>query len=86
MKYAAVEFAVRGIRCNSVCPGMIETPMIKLDAFTEESRAKSLRKYLSGRYGKPEEVAHLHAFLLSDASAFITGTSIVIDGGATVNR
>lgn len=86
MKYAAIEFAVRGIRCNSVCPGMIETPMINLDALTDEDKAKDAEKYLLKRYGKPEEVAHLHAFLLSDASSYITGDSIVIDGGYTVNH
>ncbi len=86
MKYAAIEFASRGIRCNSVCPGMIETPMINLDALTDEDKAKDAEKYLLKRYGKPEEVAHLHAFLLSDASSYITGDSIVIDGGYTVNH
>ena len=86
MKYAAIEFATRGIRCNSVCPGMIETPMINLDALTDEDKAKDAEKYLLKRYGKPEEVAHLHAFLLSDASSYITGDSIVIDGGYTVNH
>lgn len=86
VKYAAIEFATRGIRCNSVCPGMIETPMINLDALTDEDKAKDADKYLLKRYGKPEEVAHLHAFLLSDASSYITGDSIVIDGGYTVNH
>ena len=86
MKYAAIEFATRGIRCNSVCPGMFETPMINLDALTDEDKAKDAEKYLLKRYGKPEEVAHLHAFLLSDASSYITGDSIVIDGGYTVNH
>lgn len=86
MKYAAIEFATRGIRCNSVCPGMIETPMINLDALTDEDKAKDAEKYLLKRYGKPEEVAHLHAFLLSDASSYISGDSIVIDGGYTVNH
>lgn len=86
MKYAAIEFASRGIRCNSVCPGMIETPMINLDALTEEDKTKDADKYLLKRYGKPEEVAHLHAFLLSDASSYITGDSIIIDGGYSVNH
>ena len=86
MKYAAIEFATRGIRCNSVCPGMIETPMINLDALTDEDKARDAEKYLLKRYGKPEEVAHLHAFLLSDASSYITGDSIVIDGGYTINH
>lgn len=86
VKYAAIEYAARGIRCNSVCPGMIETPMINLDALTDEDKAKDAEKYLLKRYGKPEEVAHLHAFLLSDASSYITGDSIVIDGGYSVNH
>jgi len=85
-KYAAIEFASRGIRCNSVCPGMIETPMINLDAWTDEDKTVDAEKYLLKRYGKPEEVAHLHAFLLSDASSYITGDSIIIDGGYTVNH
>ena len=86
MKYAAIEFASRGIRCNSVCPGMIETPMINLEALTEEDKKKDAEKYLLKRYGRPEEVAHLHAFLLSDASSYITGDTIIIDGGYTVNH
>lgn len=86
-KYAAIEFAARGIRCNSVCPGMIETPMTEgLSSVTEEDKAKDAEKYLLKRYGKPEEVARLTAFLLSDASSYITGDSIIIDGGYTVNH
>lgn len=86
VKYAAIEFAPRGIRCNSVCPGMIETPLINLDALTDEDKAIDADKYLLKRYGQPVEVARTTAFLLSDASSFITGASIVIDGGYTVNH
>ena len=86
VKYAAIEFAPREIRCNNVCPGMIETPLINLDALTEEDKAIDADKYLLKRYGQPVEVARTTAFLLSDASSFITGTSIVIDGGYTVNH
>ncbi len=86
VKYAAVEFAPRGIRCNSVCPGMIETPLINLDALTDEDKAIDADKYLLKRYGQPIEVARTTAFLLSDASSFITGTSIVVDGGYSVNH
>ena len=85
-KYAAIEFAPRGIRVNCVSPGMIETPLINLDALTEEDKAIDAEKYLLKRYGKPEEVARTTAFLLSDASSFITGTSIIVDGGYTVNH
>lgn len=86
VKYAAIEFAPRGIRCNNVCPGMIETPLINLDALTDEDKAIDADKYLLKRYGQPVEVARTTAFLLSDASSFITGTNIVVDGGYTVNH
>lgn len=85
-KFAAIEFAPRGIRVNCVSPGMIETPLINLDALTEEDKAIDADKYLLKRYGKPEEVARTTAFLLSGASSFITGTAIVVDGGYTVNH
>ena len=85
-KYASIEFASRNIRCNNVCPGMIETPLINLDALTDEDKAIDAEKYLMKRYGQPIEVARTTAFLLSDASSFITGTSIVVDGGYTVNH
>lgn len=86
MKYCAIEFSSRGIRCNSVCPGMIKTPLISVDTLTDEDMAKDADKYLLGRYGEPEEVARVHAFLLSDAASYITGTSIVVDGGYSVNH
>lgn len=85
-KYAAIEFAPRGIRVNCVSPGMIETPLINLDALTDEDKAIDADKYLLKRYGKPEEVARTTAFLLGDASSFITGTAIIVDGGYTVNH
>lgn len=53
-------------------------------ALTEEDYNKDTEHYLLNRYGEPEEVAHTVAFLLSDASSFIDGTSIVIDGGFSV--
>lgn len=86
MQYCAVEFSSRGIRCNSVCPGMIKTPLINVDTLTEEDMARDADKYLLKRYGEPEEVAHVHAFLLSDASSYVTGISIIVDGGYTVNH
>lgn len=85
MKFCAVEFSSRFIRCNSVCPGMINTPMTTPGGYyTEDDYKKDVKGYLSGRYGEPEEVAKAILFLLSDASSFITGTSIVVDGGASV--
>ena len=87
VKYAAIELAPKGVRCNSVCPGMIVTPLTAPEgAITEEDLQKDAEKYLLKRYGNPEEVAKTTVFLLSDASSFITGTSIVVDGGYTVNH
>lgn len=85
MKFCAVDFATRGIRCNSVCPGMIETPMTDTNGlFTEEDYRKDMEHYLLKRYGRPEEVAWTTAFLLSDASSFITGVPLLVDGGASI--
>lgn len=86
VKYAAIEFASRKIRCNCVCPGMVETPLINIDSLTEEDKKSDVEKYLLKRYGKPEEIALTTAFLLSNASSYITGASIVVDGGYTVNH
>lgn len=86
-KFCAVDFSSRMIRCNAVCPGMIETPMTGSNGtVTQEDYEKDKENYLVKRYGKPEEVAWTTAFLLSDASSFITGTSIIVDGGASVVR
>lgn len=85
MKFCAVDFSTRGIRCNSVCPGMIETPMTDTNGiFTEEDYKRDMQHYLLKRYGRPEEVAWTTAFLLSDASSFITGHALMVDGGASL--
>lgn len=87
MKFCAVDFASRGIRCNSICPGMIETPLVSTNgAFTAEDFEKDKELYLLKRYGRPEEVAWSTAFLLSDASSFITGVSLFVDGGVSIVR
>ena len=80
MRSFAVELADKGIRANAVHPGMVETKMIS-ENLTEEEREKDMADYPLKRYGKPEEVAWAIIYLLSDASAWVTGTSMVIDGG-----
>lgn len=86
MKFAAKEFSARLIRVNSVCPDMVETPLIHRGTITEEQLAKDMQNSPLGRYGKPEEVAYAAIYLLSDAAAWVTGTSLVIDGGMTSNK
>ena len=80
MRSFAVELAEKGIRANAVHPGMIETKMI-YENLTEEEIQNDLSTYPLKRYGKPEEVAWSVIYLLSDASAWVTGTSMLIDGG-----
>lgn len=82
MKVLALELGARGIRANCILPGMIETPLIHR-VHDEEGMKSDRAKYPLQRYGQPEEVAHLAAFLLSDAATWISGANYVIDGGLT---
>lgn len=84
MRTAALELASKGIRCNSVNPGMVETPLINRGQVTAEQHEKDKENYPLGRYGKPEDVALATIYLLSDASSWMTGTALKIDGGLTL--
>lgn len=81
-KTAALEHARNGIRVNAVCPGAIQTPMI--DRFAGEAKAALIEAHPLGRIGQPEEVAAAILWLCSPGAAFVTGQSITIDGGYTV--
>lgn len=85
-KSCAVDFSSRGIRVNAVCPGMIHTAMTEpTGTISDADYQKDIEEhYLLGRYGQPEEVARTVTFLLSDASSFITGASIMVDGGCSL--
>lgn len=81
--YCAQELSNLLIRVNGICPGMIETPLIHQGSLTEEQKKADMNRHPLKRYGKPEDVAYGAIYLLSDASSWITGHSLVIDGGIT---
>lgn len=72
----------RGIRINVIHPGPIDTPMFQ--SMSEEQKASYIKGVPLGRAGRPDEIAKTALFLASDDSSFITGTSIVVDGGSTI--
>ena len=81
----AVEYGRRGIRANALCPGPIETPMLRRLWTSEEERNKRLNRIPLGRFGTPDDIVNAGVFLASDESAWITGTTFLVDGGITVN-
>lgn len=85
MQYCAKEFASRLIRVNCICPGMVETPLIHGGTITEEQLERYKAKYPLRRFGHPEDIAYSAVYLLSDASSWLTGQDIVIDGGYIFN-
>jgi NAD(P)-dependent dehydrogenase (short-subunit alcohol dehydrogenase family) len=77
-----VEFADRGIRVNALCPGPVNTPLLKeLFAKDPERAAKRLVHIPMGRFGEPEEIAKAALFLASDDSTFVTASTFLVDGG-----
>ena len=80
MRSFAIELAHKQIRANAVHPGMVETKMIS-ENLTEDELRNNLKEYPLNRLGKPEDVAWAIIYLLSDASSWVTGTSMIIDGG-----
>lgn len=83
-KTAAVEYGKFGIRVNAVCPGFTETNMLYSDNTDDDYR--NMLKFATPmkRFGKPEEIADGILFLASDASSFMNGQSLILDGGLTV--
>ncbi len=84
MKAIALELAPRGIRANCINPGMIETNLLLNGSIGAEELEADRLKYPLKRYGKPEEVAYAAVYLLSDATTWITGSTVLIDGGYTL--
>lgn len=83
-KSCAVEFAARGIRSNCVNPSMVNTHLKDSLSFSEEEYQKDIEKYPLRRYAEPEEVANAVIFLLSDAASYITGHTLLVDGGRSL--
>ena len=84
VKGIALDLAPKGIRVNSVNPGMIDTDIFSGSAITQDQLDEDMKRYPLGRYGKPEEVANAVIYLLSDASSWTTGSNLLIDGGYTL--
>lgn len=84
IKGVALDLAPKGIRVNSVNPGMIDTDIFSGSAITTEQLKIDKQRYPLNRYGKPEEVAFAVIYLLSDASLWVTGSNLLIDGGYTL--
>ncbi|KAG0655505.1 hypothetical protein C6P46_000851 [Rhodotorula mucilaginosa] len=86
MESCAISLSPYGIRCNSVLPGTIETPINEQDlAADSDKRAYMEKRIPLGRLGKPEDLAGPTVFLLSDMAQYVTGASLLVDGGAFVN-
>jgi 2-keto-3-deoxy-L-fuconate dehydrogenase len=91
-KAVAMDFIARGIRCNCICPGTIQSPSLdaRIEALgkqvggADKARAMFIARQPMGRLGTPEEMAAVAVYLASDESAFTTGTAIVADGGFTL--
>ncbi|HKM76477.1 MAG TPA: glucose 1-dehydrogenase [Candidatus Bathyarchaeia archaeon] len=85
-KSTALEYARNGIRVNCICPGAVDTPMVDREVLImgsspEEARGRFVSKHPIGRLGKPKEIAEAALFLASERASFITGASLVVDGG-----
>lgn len=87
-KSIAADFVARGIRCNALCPGTVDTPSLydrmKAKGDIEKERAAFIARQPMGRLGTADEIAQAALYLATDASSFMTGQALVIDGGWSI--
>jgi NAD(P)-dependent dehydrogenase (short-subunit alcohol dehydrogenase family) len=84
-KSFAVQYGQHGIRCNAICPGPIETPLLRTLWVSEEARDLRLNRIPLGRFGAPEDIVYLALYLASDESTWTTGAWLTVDGGISSN-
>lgn len=84
MRFCAKEFAPRKIRVNCICPGMVDTPLIHRGTVSDEQLEQDKERYPLKRYGTPADIAFGAIYLLSNASSWMTGQDIVLDGGVSI--
>lgn len=87
-KSVAADYVARGVRCNAICPGTVDTPSLRGRLAAHDDPKAALAAFLSrqamGRFGTAEEIAALAVYLASDETAFVTGQNFVIDGGMAI--
>lgn len=84
IRCVALELAPKKIRVNAVCPAMVDTGILDSGTVSKEQLEEDMKVYPLGRYGKPEDIAWAMIYLLSDASSWVTGDNLVLDGGVTI--
>jgi len=84
-KSFAVQYGKHGIRCNAICPGPIETPLLRNLWTSEEARNLRLNRIPLGRFGETNDIVYMALYLASDESAWTTGAWLVVDGGISSN-
>ncbi|GAC1345880.1 MAG: 3-oxoacyl-ACP reductase [Ktedonobacteraceae bacterium] len=84
-KSLAVQYGKQGIRCNAICPGPIETPLLRYLWKNDEERNLRLNRIPLGRFGEPKDIVYMALYLASDESAWTTGAWLMVDGGISSN-